>query len=88
MFFPFIGMRIYPGTRLAKIALAESVIDPADDLLEPVYYIAQGIDYTTLKARSEKTGKRWVYPDEDVTKVMQRMRSRNRKGSLWHHLKK
>ena len=88
VFFPFIGMRIYPGTRLAKIALAEGVIDPVDDLLEPVYYIAPEIDYTTLKARSEQTGKRWVYPDEDVTRVMERMRSRNRKGSLWHHLKK
>lgn len=88
VFFPYIGMRIYPGTRLAKIALDEGVIDPKDNLLEPVYYIAPGINYATLKSRAEKTGKRWVYPDEDVVKVMQRMRLRNRKGSLWHHLRK
>ena len=59
-----------------------------DNLLEPVYYIAPNIDYSTLKARAEKTGKRWVFPDEDVSLIMQRMRLRNRKGSLWHHLKK
>jgi radical SAM superfamily enzyme YgiQ (UPF0313 family) len=88
VFFPYIGMRIYPGTRLAKLALKDGIIGPEDDLLEPVYYIAPGIDYSTLHERAEKTGKRWVFPDEDVAKVMRRMRLRNRKGSLWHHLKK
>jgi hypothetical protein len=59
-----------------------------DNLLEPVYYIAPGIDYSSLKERDDKTGKRWVFPDEDVAMIMRRMRLRNRKGSLWHHLKK
>jgi hypothetical protein len=56
--------------------------------LEPVYYIASDIQYETLKERAEQTGRRWVFPDEDVATVMNRMRKRNRKGSLWHHLKK
>lgn len=88
VFFPFVGMRIYPGTRLEKIALQEGVIAPGDNLLEPVYYIAPGIDYSTLKERAERTGKRWVLPDEDISVITRRMRQRNRKGSLWHHLKK
>ena len=88
VFFPYIGMRIYPGTKLYEFALAEGVITPADDLLEPVYYLAQGINYLTLKERAEATGRRWVFPDEDVVTIMNRMRNRNRKGSLWHHLKK
>ena len=88
VFFPYIGMRIYPGTTLAELARKNGVIDPMDNLLEPVYYIAPDIDYSTLRVRAEKTGKRWVYPDEDVAMIMRRMRLRNRKGSLWHHLKK
>jgi hypothetical protein len=88
VFFPFIGMRIYPGTVLQKIALEEGIIQPADNLLEPVYYIAPGINYDSLKERADKTGRRWVFPDEDVATAMNRMRQRKRKGSLWHHLKK
>jgi radical SAM superfamily enzyme YgiQ (UPF0313 family) len=88
VFFPYIGMRIYPGTELYKLSLAEGVIQEEDDLLDPVYYLAKGIDYTTLKERADSTGRRWVFPDEDVVTFMNRMRIRKRKGSLWHHLKK
>ncbi len=88
VFFPFIGMRIYPGTTLHEISLKEGIVKPGEDLLEPVYYIAPGINYKTLKERAEATGRRWVFPDEDVATVMNRMRKRKRKGSLWHHLKK
>ena len=88
VFFPFIGMRIYPGTALHRIALEEGIVHPSDTLLEPVYYIAPDIRYESLKQRADQTGRRWVFPDEDVATVMNRMRKRNRKGSLWHHLKK
>ncbi|HTX88942.1 MAG TPA: lipid biosynthesis B12-binding/radical SAM protein [Bacteroidales bacterium] len=88
VFFPYIGMRIYPGTRLQELALKEGYLRPDENLLEPVYYIAPGIRYDRLKEKAESTGKRWVFPDEDVLTFMNRMRERNRKGSLWHHLKK
>jgi len=88
VFFPYVGMRIYPGTTLYKLALADGYIDPGDKLIEPAYYLADNIDYGTLKQRADLTGKRWVFPDEDVVTFMNRMRQRNRKGSLWHHLKR
>ncbi|MBE0648106.1 MAG: radical SAM protein [Bacteroidales bacterium] len=88
VFFPYVGMRIYPGTMLHKKALEEGYIDPNDKLIEPTYYLAENIDYGTLKQRGEATGRRWVFPDEDVVTFMNRLRGRNRKGSLWHHLKK
>ncbi len=88
VFFPFIGMRIYPGTILHKIAIEQGIVRETDTLLEPVYYVAPGINYETLKERADQTGRRWVFPDEDVATVMNRMRKRKRKGSLWHHLKK
>ena len=88
VFFPYVGMRIYPRTQLWELAVNEGRISRNDSLVEPVYYLAGNIDYATLKDRAGMTGKRWIFPDEDVTTVMQRMRKRNRKGSLWHHLKK
>ena len=39
-----VGIRIYPHTRLADNARAEGVIDPADDLLHPRFYIRPGLE--------------------------------------------
>jgi radical SAM superfamily enzyme YgiQ (UPF0313 family) len=39
-----IGIRIYPGTRLAAVARAEGAIDSNDDLLMPRFYIARGLE--------------------------------------------
>jgi radical SAM superfamily enzyme YgiQ (UPF0313 family) len=88
VFFPYIGMRIYPGTRLQVLAINEGIITDDDDLLEPAYYLAKYVNYSTLKERADKTGRRFVFPDEDVVTVMNKMRARKRKGMLWHHLKK
>jgi radical SAM superfamily enzyme YgiQ (UPF0313 family) len=88
VFFPYIGMRIYPGTRLHAYAIQEGVVSADDTLLKPAYYLAPGIRYDTLKERAEKTGRRFVFPDEDVVTAMNKMRARKRKGMLWHHLKK
>jgi len=88
VFFPYVGMRIYPGTKLHELALAEGYIDPAESLLEPVYYLADHIAYGSLKERADGTVRKWVFPDEDVVTFMNRLRKRKRKGSLWHHLKR
>lgn len=39
-----VGIRIYPGTPLAAHALAEGVIASNDDLLEPRFYLAPGLE--------------------------------------------
>jgi radical SAM superfamily enzyme YgiQ (UPF0313 family) len=39
-----VGLRIYPGTTLHQIALAEGRIDYADTLLAPTFYFAPGLD--------------------------------------------
>lgn len=38
------GIRIYPYTALAGIALAEGVVTADDDLLHPRFYVAQGLE--------------------------------------------
>jgi radical SAM superfamily enzyme YgiQ (UPF0313 family) len=39
-----IGIRIYPHTALAKIAVTEGLISPGDDLLSPRFYIVRKLD--------------------------------------------
>ncbi len=39
-----VGIRIYPGTALEKIAREESMIADGDDLLQPRFYLAKGLD--------------------------------------------
>ena len=86
VFFPFIGMRIYPGTRLHQIALQENVVSQEDPLLEPVYYVSKDIELSSLKEKARQSGKRWIFPDEDMSEIMLRMRKRNKKGPLWEYL--
>ena len=86
VFFTFVGMRIYPGTKLQQYAIKEGVIDKDDDLLEPKYYLSKDVNYDTLKERALKTRKRWVFPDEDTTTITNKLRQRNKKGPLWEYM--
>lgn len=87
VFFPFVGMRIYPGTKLHEIAIEENIIDKNDLLLEPKYYISKDVTLDTLKELADKTGRRWIFPDEDSSEIPNKMRKlRNKKGPLWEYL--
>lgn len=86
VFFPFVGMRIYPGTELRDKAIEDKVISPDDNLIEPKYYISNNFDNSTLKSRAYATGRKWVFPDEDLSKGMAYMRRKNVKGPLWEFL--
>lgn len=39
-----VGIRIYPGTPLARRAVAEGLISEGEDLLQPKFYIAPGLE--------------------------------------------
>jgi len=86
LFFPFVGMRIYPGTRLQKIAESEGIISGDDPLVNPVYYLSKDVNVDTLKSRAKSTGGKWYFPDEDFSEQIMKMRKRNRKGLLWEYL--
>jgi len=86
VFFPFIGMRIYPGTLLHRIAIAENIVKEDDPLLTPVYYVSKDIDISSLKEKAKKSGRQWIFPDENLTNVMIKMRQKNKKGPLWEYL--
>jgi len=73
-------MRIYPGTELYKIAIEENKVDKKNDLLLPVYYISDKVDISLLKEKAKKTGKKWIFPDDDLSKIVNKMRLKNKKG--------
>jgi hypothetical protein len=46
-----VGLRIYPGTTLERIAAAEGVIDPGDSLLAPTFYFSPTLNREVAVAR-------------------------------------
>lgn len=87
--FPYIGMRIYPGTKLQQYAIAENVIAADDNLLEPRYYISKHFDPATLKEKARLTEKAWMFPDDISEKDIQAFRiKRKKKGLIWEYLRK
>ena len=86
VFFPFIGMRIYPGTKLHEIAIRENKITKEENLLEPKFYVSDNVIFDTLKERAKKSGRKWIFPDEDMTTVMNKLRQKDKKGPLWEYL--
>ena len=44
------------------------------------------IDAVKIKSDAVKTGKSWLFPDEDLSEIMAKMRAKNKKGPLWHSL--
>ena len=89
VFFPFVGMRIYPNTRLQQLAIEEGVISPSDLLLQPTYYISKNFDPGTLKEKAAATGKAWSFPDDPKSDEMELFRlKRKKKGLMWEYLRK
>lgn len=84
--FPFWGMRIYPQTPLQQQAIEEGVINADDGLLEPTFYMMDGLDIDDIKQKAGSTRNRWVFPDEDLQKPMEIMRKHGIKGPLWDYL--
>ena len=57
-----VGIRIYPNTALAKKAVADGVISADDDLLQPRFYLARGLEEQLPKMARAWLSKRsnWV----------------------------
>jgi hypothetical protein len=87
VYFPYIGMRIYPHTELFNIAIKEGRIKSADELMEPVFYISNDIKTDTIKERALATGKKWIFADFDDKGMMEKFRLRKIRGPLWEFLR-
>ena len=89
VFFPFVGMRIYPGTILQQYAIREGIVSKNEPLLEPRYYISSAFDPATLKERAFQTGKAWIFPGDIPEQELRDFKlKRKKKGLLWEYLRK
>ena len=87
--FIFIGIRILPGTPLAQLAIREGLIKPKQDLLEPVYYIAPGIDEKWLEetlTEAFKGMRNCVFPPDALDNSLAFLHKLGYSGSLWEML--
>jgi len=87
VYFPYIGMRIYPRTRLFEIALTEGLISGSSDLLNPVYYVSKAVNIGTIQERALATGQKWIFPGYESPEMMERFRAKKRRGPLWEYLR-
>jgi lipid biosynthesis B12-binding/radical SAM protein len=87
--FMFMGIRILPGTPLAKLAEREGIIKPNQDLLDPVYYIAPGIDKKWLEetlTEGFKGMRNCVFPPDALDSSLAFLHKLGYSGSLWDML--
>jgi len=87
VYFPYFGMRIYPGTKLHQLSIQDGIISEDDDLIIPKYYISNNFDVNKFKEKAIATGKRWLFPDEELSDIMLKIRAKERKGPLWEYLR-
>lgn len=85
--FPFVGMRIYPGTPLQARAIREGIVQADNDLLAPAFYCSSDVHIEELRERAVASSRRWVFSDENHAAAMLKIRQRkHRSGPLWEYL--
>jgi len=87
VFFPYIGMRIYPGTSLYDISLSEGIISADDNLVEPRYYISKEIDVSNIKEMAASSGQKWIFPEDNNSPLIEKFRRKKCRGPLWEFLR-
>jgi radical SAM superfamily enzyme YgiQ (UPF0313 family) len=91
VFFPFVGMRIFPGTALFSNALRDGFVMQQQDFLDPVFYISPSLDKTRIRKLHEGFKAQmpnWVIDDvsPEVKFVMDGLRKKGIRGPLWEFL--
>jgi radical SAM superfamily enzyme YgiQ (UPF0313 family) len=58
-----VGVRIYPGLALHRLALEEGVVGPGDNLLAPRFYLSPAIEGWIWEYLAEVTGRHphWIF---------------------------
>jgi radical SAM superfamily enzyme YgiQ (UPF0313 family) len=87
------GIRIFPGTPLYARAVEEGIVAPGTPLLEPVFYISEGVRETLCDlVTAEAMGRRnWVAPGLEINMsdaMLEAMRHFPVRGPLWKLMKR
>ena len=89
--FAFVGVRIFPATRLRERAVREGIIAAGDPLLRPTYYVSPGVDQAELEATiaaSFRKRRHWIFPPSDARTRLSVMHRFGFRGILWDQLLK
>ncbi len=91
VFFFFLGIRIYPGTALYELAIAEKKLDRRTDMLHPVFYQPDDIDRDAIEALVQDRAKgrgNWVIGSggAKTAAIIRALHQRGLTGPLWEHL--
>jgi radical SAM superfamily enzyme YgiQ (UPF0313 family) len=91
VFFATLGMRIYPGTALARLEQKERAGSRVGNALSPVFYFAPGLEVNSLEEMIKKeagSATNWVLPGDYMkeNEAMARLRKLGKSGPLWEYL--
>jgi hypothetical protein len=87
-----LGIRIFPGTAIHELAIAEGVISQLDSLLEPVFYLSPAVRDSLCDLVREGTRERsnWIVPGLDIPcsdAMLEALRHFAATGPLWKSIK-
>jgi len=87
-----VGIRIFPNTRLAKMAASEGRVSPDTDFLKPVFYLAPAIEKEILPfvEQFSKEHASWIFPGMNIninTDLQKKIRRFGVKGPLWEYMR-
>jgi radical SAM superfamily enzyme YgiQ (UPF0313 family) len=86
-----IGIRLFPGTRLAQVAAASDCISSDQAMIEPTFYLAETVrSYILDLLRDHAAQQRhWILPGANVNispRLQEKLRRFGLKGPLWEHM--
>jgi radical SAM superfamily enzyme YgiQ (UPF0313 family) len=86
-----IGIRVFPHTRLARIAQAEGMLEPNEDFLKPVFYLSPPVkdEVLPLVETFAKDHPNWIFPGMKInmnTELQHKLRRFGIKGPLWEYM--
>ena len=87
--FPFMGIRILPGTKLMALAVREGVLASDANLMEPHYYLSPQVGRAWLEKTLTdgfSTTPNIVFPPDAMQGLTRTLRALGHGGSLWELL--
>jgi radical SAM superfamily enzyme YgiQ (UPF0313 family) len=87
-----IGIRIFPHTRIAAIAMEEEITDASENYLKPAFYLSPAVadEILPFVENFSKKHPTWIFPGFNInmyTKLQQKLRRFGLKGPLWEYMK-
>jgi len=87
-----VGLRIFPGTGLARQAEAEGLLPIGADFLDPLFYISPAVKDRVLEIARSRAAihPNWILPGLSINvslRLQSKLRKIGIKGPLWEHMK-